>query len=224
MPRRAFSRRASSRYRDGALDQADPAFYKQLPVNASHYDIARYELARLDIDHAAIGAMMLTHWQLPRYLCEAIRKSHESDGATKLEPFVRAMQLGASAADIFLQGASPDGLAHLCSMAQTTMGITREQVGELIDVVVRHSAELAQLFDIFLSSAGESRLLMDRAGFIIASKPSVHRADLRPQGEDAHTRKAHRNAGDSQPSRRTHRGLHPQLSRRSARTGVRRGQ
>ena len=62
----------------------------------------------------------------------------------------RNVQLGASAADVFPQGAYDDMYY-------------REQVGELLDVVVRHSAELAHLFDSFLLSAGASRLRMDRA-------------------------------------------------------------
>lgn len=63
-----------------ALDKVDPDFYQALKPTAqrNHAQLTDYENTRLGTDHCEVGAWLLSHWQLPNDIIDAVMHSDES--------------------------------------------------------------------------------------------------------------------------------------------------
>lgn len=68
-----------------ALDKVDSDFYQALEPAAqrNHLELTEYENTRLGTDHCEVGAWLLSHWQLPNDIIEAVMHSDQSVHSTE---------------------------------------------------------------------------------------------------------------------------------------------
>jgi diguanylate cyclase (GGDEF)-like protein len=149
-----------------ALDRTKADFYSELASDAPHADICLYEQERLGADHAAVGEMLLRHWHLPAFLCEAIAASHAADTTDRSSEsglFIRCVALGGAVADCSLNAKRGPGLLQLESRAGELLGLDGPRVGEAMTTVMRLVPEIEQLFDTRLMDPSDAQSLMDQA-------------------------------------------------------------
>lgn len=132
----------------------------------SHGKLRALEQEELDLDHAQVGQALAEQWILPPVLVAAIRH-HESpdDAVPKFQPLLRAVALGAKAADCFLspteqqQGRVKSYIRH----ASQWFDLNQEQAGTFLESIEQGTKELGKLFEIESSTQQSASDLMDKA-------------------------------------------------------------
>lgn len=147
------------------IDRAAPEFYRDLPPNASHWEFAGYEAARLGIDHAELGAWLLAYWKLPEPLCRAVAWSHEppmTDPSPATEIAARCVALGSECVEILLAPAAAD-FAGLVEHAAHWLGIDAPTVAEVMGKLIAEVPEIGRLFDTELLQPDAASAILDQA-------------------------------------------------------------
>jgi diguanylate cyclase (GGDEF)-like protein len=173
-----------------ALDRTDKQFYAELPVQASHEDICRYEEDRLGVDHAAVGGRLLKHWQLSEFLCRSIELSHTpeiSDGSIESGQFTRCVALASHVADFLLAENWIVGMGPLEGRAQDLLCMDRKETCEVIATIVDLLPEIERLFESELLDAAARQTLLDQARELLAvrSLESLERVSRLEEKTDA---------------------------------------
>lgn len=156
-----------------ALDQAQPSFYAELSREASHGEQIAYEQARIQDDHAALGAWLLGTWGLPVDLCRAVKLSHHPEQAERTSQagqFVHCVALGSELAAAFLAKDKRDAFMILCDRARHLVGLTQEQAGHVVERVTLLTPDLGQLFDTTLLSSEDAARLLENAHELLAAR------------------------------------------------------
>jgi diguanylate cyclase (GGDEF)-like protein len=150
-----------------ALDRSIKGFYAELPAASTHAEVCAYETKRLGLDHAAVGAMLLTHWNLPAFLVDAVSKSHVLSRGT--EPLDENAALNGCVAcsgllaDFLTSKRHAEDIGPLEGVLLNTIGLKREGLAEAITRMVQLLPEIEQLFDAKLIDAEDAQSLMDQA-------------------------------------------------------------
>jgi diguanylate cyclase (GGDEF)-like protein len=154
-----------------ALDRSNTSFYAELPKDPTHAQICEYENARLQTDHAAVGAWLFRQWKLPDQLCNAIEQSHapdKSERGTASGHFARCVGFASEMAESFLTRGSAEVIQALAPRAQKLLGLTREQLGETFNTILQVKPEMESLFETTLLSGESSAIIMDQARELLA--------------------------------------------------------
>jgi diguanylate cyclase (GGDEF)-like protein len=148
------------------VDRVAPDFYRDLPLNGSHQEFRKYEMARLGVDHAELGAWLLEYWKLPESLCRAVAWSHAPPGADSLTPAsmaARCIALGSECAEALLAPAGGVDFAALAAQASDWLGVDARVVAEVTGQVVAEIPEIERLFDADLLQPEAAGLILDQA-------------------------------------------------------------
>ncbi|MEX0742000.1 MAG: HDOD domain-containing protein, partial [Phycisphaeraceae bacterium] len=123
-------------------------------IGDDHRELWRAEAKRFDVNHAQIGEALALRWKLPPILSTPICH-HEQPGnaPADLRNIVRAVHLGALAADVYLGGESQEALNKFLSMGKRWFDIGIEPGRDLLKTIGGGTRELAKLFDITTGKA-----------------------------------------------------------------------
>jgi diguanylate cyclase (GGDEF)-like protein len=149
-----------------AIDRVQSDFYKALPPEATHAEIATHEMQLLGSDHAALGAWLLRHWKLPESLCATVEASHEPATVSVDTPVglaARCVALGSECVELLL---APGGAANpqpLAEHAECWLGIGAESLTESMATIVGQIPEIERLFDTAILDAEVATSILDQA-------------------------------------------------------------
>ncbi len=164
------------------IDRAAPDFYRDLAPNAVHRDFIGYEMARVGVDHAELGAWLLDYWKLPETLCRAVAWSHAPPVAERSTPAGMAaccVALGSECVEILLTPGGSGGLTELADHAAEWLGIDAATLAEVVRNVVAEIPEVERLFDTVLLLPDAARLILDEARDLLVLR------NLRTLADDA---------------------------------------
>jgi diguanylate cyclase (GGDEF)-like protein len=178
------------------VDRVAPHFYGDLPREVSHQEFAAYEVARLGIDHAELGAWLLEYWKLPEPLCRAVAWSHVPPGPDSSTPTAmaaRCVALGSECVELLL---APEGAADFATLAEHAsawMGVDAAAVAEVTGRIVAEIPEIERLFDITLLQPEAASTILDQARDLLNLRnqrsldqmADGHGTQLKPQTRDA---------------------------------------
>jgi diguanylate cyclase (GGDEF)-like protein len=156
-----------------ALDRAKPGFYAELAKDATHAQFVAYERERLNEDHAALGAWLLGHWNLPELLCRTLERSHTPDSCERTTDdgrFVRTVALAGEIAAAMLARDRRKALAALKERANELLALTQSQLKQVVERVAELAPDMSQLFETTLLSPDDAMLLMEQAKDLLAER------------------------------------------------------
>jgi diguanylate cyclase (GGDEF)-like protein len=156
-----------------ALERVQPGFYAPLPATAAHAERTAFERERLGEDHAAVGAWLLSTWNLPEDLCRAVRRSHTpelTDEATEADRYARCVALGGELAATVLGGETGPDLSAFGHRALQMLALGPAQVGQVLERVTELAPELGALFDTAVLAPADALLLIDEARELLAAR------------------------------------------------------
>jgi diguanylate cyclase (GGDEF)-like protein len=148
------------------VDRVEPHFYRELPRDATHQDYSTYEIARLGIDHAELGAWLLEYWKLPEPLCRAVAWSHvapSAESSTAPAMAARCIALGSECVELLLASEAAADFATLAEHACQWLGVDAAAVAEVTGKIVAEIPEIERLFDITLLQAEAATAILDQA-------------------------------------------------------------
>ena len=150
------------------MDRVQPDFYRPLPAEATHEEIAAHERSLLGTDHAAIGGWLLRQWKLPETLCATIEASHHPEsGAEPIGIAARCVALGSECVEMLLAHPQPLNLQPLAAHAQAWLGIDGEALTQAIGTLVAEIPEIERLFDTSILEIDMANVILDQAREIL---------------------------------------------------------
>ena len=150
-----------------AMDKAMGASYRQAWRRIStHADLPVIESHLYGTDHAEVGGLLADHWRLPPAIATPIRTHHNPYAVQDPDQrmIAQVIWLAGCCADIFvtaLQAAEQIMEVRRAFMQQYQM--TALQCDGMLCAIGRKSAELAQLFDVRLTTPVNFERVVDRA-------------------------------------------------------------
>ena len=154
------------------IDRAAPDFYRELPRSAGHTELSQYEMARLGIDHAELGAWLLDYWKLPEPLCRAVGWSHAppaADAATPARTAARCVALASDSVEMLLDPAGGD-FATLGDRALEWLGIDGAMLAEVLSKIVAEIPEIERLFDTELLAPDAASAILEQARELLIAR------------------------------------------------------
>ena len=128
-----------------------------------HHKVRFLERQSINIDHAEVGAALGEKWKLPPILLCPIRFHEQPDKSpSDVLPIVRAVALGARAADVFL-GNDPVNLDRYNKALHDWFGIDNVTGEQLLADIGRSTREMADLFDLDTAEMRDSQEILAEA-------------------------------------------------------------
>ena len=149
-----------------AIDRVQSDFYSTLPDSASHHDLAAYEIGKLGMDHAGLGAWLLDHWKLPDLLCSSVEHSHSPERIPADTPAgiaARCVALGGECVDILMSNEKLTDLDSLKNNAKRWLNIEPESLADTMANIVAEIPEIARLFDTTLLDSDLATGILEQA-------------------------------------------------------------
>jgi diguanylate cyclase (GGDEF)-like protein len=149
-----------------ALDQAIPDLYRDGEMlQRDHTRLAAMEEARLQTDHARVGAWLMKSWNLPDRLHAAIGHSHRTDpsDADPNRIFERCVALSGPVADLFLLVREERRFTETAERAERCLGLDRRAFGQVVATVGAMIPETEALFDSESLAAQHPDLIIEQA-------------------------------------------------------------
>jgi diguanylate cyclase (GGDEF)-like protein len=132
----------------------------------AHGKLRAIEQEALDLDHTQVGQALAEQWILPPILIAAIRH-HESpdDAVPEFQALLRAVALGAKAADCFLSPPQQQAgrVKSYIRHASQWFDLNQEQAGTFLECIEEGTKELGKLFEIESSVQQSASDLMVKA-------------------------------------------------------------
>jgi diguanylate cyclase (GGDEF)-like protein len=150
------------------VDRVQPDFYRPLPAEATHAEIAAHEMALLGTDHAALGGWLLRQWKLPEDLCATVEASHDPVRAVDSVAIpARCVALGSECVEMLLAHPRSLDLQPLAAHAQAWLGIDGEALTQAISNLVAEIPEIERLFDTSILEIEVANAILDQAREIL---------------------------------------------------------
>jgi diguanylate cyclase (GGDEF)-like protein len=149
-----------------ALDQALPDLYRGgETLQRDHSALAVMEDARLQMDHAEVGAWLMKSWHLPDRLHLAIGHSHRTDAidAGSDSIFERCVALSGPVADLFLVPPEERLFIETAEWAERCLGLNRLAFGQVVATVGAMIPETEALFDSESLAAQHPDVIIEQA-------------------------------------------------------------
>lgn len=108
------------------LHQYDAGATLCLPMPADEADYLRHEVEDYGIDHAQVGARVLTAWKFPEVLCDLIARHHDA-ALTEASPLARVLPVARTLTHLAL--ASDDEQPLECDRDLTLARLTQGRLG-----------------------------------------------------------------------------------------------
>jgi diguanylate cyclase (GGDEF)-like protein len=147
-----------------AIDRVQSDFYGT-PPEATHRELIAHESARLDTDHAAVGAWLLRHWKLPEALCATIEASHDPERVPISAPVgvaARCVALGSECVELLLAN-SPADPTLLAQQAGAWLDLSAQALTEAMSTIVAEIPEVERLFDTAILEADVAAAIIEQA-------------------------------------------------------------
>lgn len=130
-----------------ALDKCKPELYAKIgDLGRNHRALCEYEMEQLECSHAEVGQWLLSRWQLPQVLIDAVGGSHDSMTANDDE-FSKCIALSGPLADVWLSSDWSHPFRELVVMATDSLGLDEVQLGELLDDLRERIPETEAMFE-----------------------------------------------------------------------------
>ena len=150
------------------VDRVQPDFYRPLPAQSMHNEIAAHERSLLGTDHAALGGWLLRQWKLPEALCATVEASHDPETAPEsVRTAARCVALGSECVEMLLDHPQILDLQPLAAHAQTWLGIDGDLLTQAISNLVAEIPEIERLFDTPILEADVANAILDQAREIL---------------------------------------------------------
>ncbi len=149
-----------------ALNQALDSEYRELLAGHTgpHAALASFERERFGADHAAIGAELAAHWNLPEMLVESIRHHEAPDDAPEeVRTMVYCVALGNTVADLFGGTAPAETLQTLNARAEAWLDISGHDLEPLLAEVHQDTLEMRRLFNLPSGEMGRAEDVLMKA-------------------------------------------------------------
>jgi len=154
-----------------ALDKIAPEIYTQLgAAQSDHRHVQAAEREALGSDHAAVGAWLLDSWHLPAHLVQAVAGSHDPSLPAITDehaPLVRCAALASAVADIWSSEAREPATEAAADLAEQLLGMDRDSLVEVLDVIAADLQETAAWFEVDLGDTALMESIRDQAKEIL---------------------------------------------------------
>lgn len=178
-----------------ALDKAYQDLYSGLRSRQQSHDrLVAHEQAELGVDHAEVGAWLLSTWNLPENICYATGSSHRSSYLEVPENsagLADCVNIGALLADVWLRPDHDQAVEEVAERAMRLRGIDAEQLAELMPAVQGALQEASALFDVDLGDIELMERTASQAKEVLLMRQLVsiqETAILRQQSEELSSR------------------------------------
>lgn len=133
-------------------------------AQGDHRTLVKHELARLELQHPDLGAMLAERWKLPDELVMPI-KYHERPTAAPATyaRCARAVGLGNIIHDVLTIDESAAILHRAYTKGKDWFALTSDDMDDLIQRVSQASREMAQLFKLDTGPFADASAILDRA-------------------------------------------------------------
>jgi diguanylate cyclase (GGDEF)-like protein len=150
------------------VDRVQPDFYRPLPAEAAHAEIAAHERSLLGTDHAALGGWLLRQWKLPEALCATVEASHDPEASAESAGIAaRCVALGSECVEMLLAHPQSLNLQPLAAHAHAWLGIDGEALTQAISTLVAEIPEIERLFDTSILEIEVANAILDQAREIL---------------------------------------------------------
>lgn len=157
-----------------ALDAVMPEKYAELHTAVGEHEalLAR-ERELMQVDHCEAGAWLLQEWGLPEYLVLAVRGSHDfdlEDVPPDLKLFIGCVAVSGRIAEVYLADDTQRSTADAVHAARAYMGMTPDQLSDVLARMAEALPEIETLFDMPVLSATQALGLTDQARELLATR------------------------------------------------------
>ncbi len=147
------------------LNEAMPKAYGPLvgASNGDHHLLAENERKEFGADHADVGHWLLSKWNLPGNLQDAIAGSHDLGGSENHTPFARSVALGSLLAEIW---ANPNTAACTSSAreaAKLLLEISPERFEQMLNEIAVLLPEVTANLDVDIGGDAFVNKVLDEA-------------------------------------------------------------
>jgi len=154
-----------------ALGRVAGREYEEVATRAGddHALLAQLESEAFGADHAAVGGWMVESWNLPRPLCHAVRRSHQSQPAldTTLPEDVRGLatvvRVAALVADIWLRSEPGECATVARAAAFAELGFNPLTFEAALTKTAAAVPTVGALFDLQIGTAEEITSILEQA-------------------------------------------------------------
>ncbi len=148
-----------------ALDRAMPELYGGAnDIQSDHTALSAYEEEKVGTDHACVGAWLLDEWGIPAFIQTAVGASHKLEADGEEHSQSRAcVALSGVFADMWMSDANETHVSVAAAAANESMGMDKEAVGEVMNMISSQIPDLAAMFEMELMNAAEAESILERA-------------------------------------------------------------
>ncbi len=150
-----------------ALDKVMPELYSDIgDVQNNHFALREHEVQALGVDHAEVGAWLLSEWHIPALLVEAVRFSHcpeRADHQSEEGVAASVLSLSNNFADVWLNGDLDRSLPELAAHAHTLLGLEQPFIADIFQTLAARIAESEEIFDLKVASAVPAEEILEQA-------------------------------------------------------------
>ncbi len=150
-----------------ALDRLNPGLYADSALaQHCHAKVVEHEQQQLGCSHATVGGWLLAQWRLPERLHMAATYSEDPIQVSldnELAKFVRCAAGAGVLANLLLNGGQDDTLQDTTDKLERWLGITAEQLPNLLEQMQPVLIEVDNLFDMKISQEVNSEDLIEMA-------------------------------------------------------------
>ncbi|MDV3468029.1 GGDEF domain-containing protein [Stenotrophomonas sp. C3(2023)] len=186
-----------------ALAQVQPAVYLPLLRQATdNGGLVALERQHLQCTHAEVGAWMAEHWDLPRYLQQAIGHSEDPAGDGE-DTFQTCVQLSGAVADIWLDADTDAARERALEQVNSRLGLDSARFDQVLAAMHDALPTIASLFETTLLSPQRVQVLVEHASELatlrsLRQAQDAESANRRAEASEARANKlaeqAHRDA------------------------------
>ncbi len=145
-----------------AIDKIAPEVYDGIsPFQLEHHRVAQHEQTQLETDHRVIGGWLLSEWNMPAHLVQAIQHSHDTSAQgvdAEHKGFIRAVAMAGELSDIWLSDKSEMSIRRAGLEAHRHLGILPNRLAEMFEII---GEQLPVAEDIFEMDLFDGEYLQD---------------------------------------------------------------
>ncbi len=147
------------------LNEAIPDTYGSIVATADgdHLALVKIERKELETDHAQVGSWLLTEWNLPEKLRDAIKLSHNSDGIRHSDHFTKSVIVASGIAEIWTNPVTSAATTVASNLADSLLQITPEHFDTLLGEIAAALPEATEMLNIDIGGQVSVDRLLDQA-------------------------------------------------------------
>lgn len=148
------------------LDRSQPDFYAGLPEDADHEILKTYERKKIGADHAEVGARLLRHWEVPRFLSDAVGQSHLFDSIpfrSNVDRLYLSVAFSGVLCDALTAQEIPQGTLRQLQYGFDRLHITDNLFCSILDLIRAQLPQTEEIFEVSVMDPSEIDAIFDRA-------------------------------------------------------------